>query len=305
MVFLAKYLMQGRLQAVSVASACVVLSLVFPPIHIVSSASVALVTLRLGAIEGGYVIIGSTLIGAVAGFFLIGSYQFSVFYALMLWLPTWVLAVVLREYRHLCLTIELAVIIVSIAIVLGYFFQPDLAAFWKMRFNSVLEPVLVQSNPQADLQTIQHALSVFYRFIITGLVAQIYVLGLLAGLFLGRWWQAMLYNPGGFAKDYLAIKGQSFLALITGFVLFISVLSNGLVPQIGWAIGLLLFTLYALIGAAVVHGLLITLKVARWIVPCFYVTLLIVPYAMMLVSLIGLIDTWLNLRNKIPNKSSI
>jgi len=36
----------------------------------------------------------------------------------------------------------------------------------------------------------------------SGVAAAGSVYGLLFGLFLARWWQAALYNPGGFRADY-------------------------------------------------------------------------------------------------------
>jgi hypothetical protein len=305
MRFLAAYLMQGRVQAVVVTSVCALLSLLFPPISMVSSASVALVTLRRGATEGGYVLVYSAIVCALAGIFLVGSYQFPLIYGLVLWTPIWLLSVVLREYRHLFFAIELAVVIASLALIGCYFFQPDLANVWKTLLNGVLEPLLIQSNPNADLQVIRHSLSLFYRFVMTGLIAQVYVVVLVAGLFLGRWWQAELYNQGGFKKEYLSIKGQPNLAMATGVVLLSGLLSDGAVGQACWAISLLLFTLYALIGTVVLHCVFMTFKAARWVVPFLYMTMLIVPYAMIPVAILGLTETWLNLRNKIPNQTSI
>ena len=54
MGFLASYIMRGRLQAMIVASTLALLSLIIPPVSVVSSATVALVTLRRGAVEGLY-----------------------------------------------------------------------------------------------------------------------------------------------------------------------------------------------------------------------------------------------------------
>lgn len=183
MRFLATYIMQGRMQAIMVASSCALLSIVFPPVGIVSSASVALVTLRRGATEGCYILVCACLASALLGIFLIGSYQFPVLYGLTFWAPVWLFAVILREGRHLFLAIEIVIFLAGFLIVGAYLYQPQLADFWQSLLNEPLETMLVKANPQTSLQTIRHSLSVFYHFVITGLVAQIYVMTLLAGLF--------------------------------------------------------------------------------------------------------------------------
>ncbi len=301
MGFLANYIMQSRLQAITVASASALLSLLFPPINIVSSATVALVTLRRGGTEGCYVFVASCLICILLGF-LVDNYQFSLFYALVLWIPIWLVSIILREYRNLFLTIEFVVAMVSGAVIFAYFYQPNLAAVWQALLNDFLEPVLMKSSPSMDIKAIQYSLSIFYRFIITGLIAQTYVFILLASLFLARWWQSVLYNQGGFAKEYLAIKCQPQLAILTLVVFVISLWADNVVGQACWAIVLLLCTLYAFVGTVVLHCVCLSLKTARFLIPCLYVTLLLIPYMIILVALIGVIDTWLNLRTKIPNR---
>jgi hypothetical protein len=301
MGFLANYIMQGRIQAITVASACALLSLLFPPVNIVSSATVALITLRRGGNEGCYVLIASGLICVLLGF-LVDNYQFPLFYALVLWVPLWLGSIILRESRDLLIAVEFVIAMVSMAIVLVYFYQPDLATVWQALLNDFLEPVLIKSNPTADLKAIQYFLSLFYRFIITGLIAQVYVFILLASLFLARWWQAVLYNQGGFAKEYLAVKCQPQLAALTLVIFVIGLFAEGVIAQICWAIVLLLFTLYAFVGTIVLHYACMSLKTAGFLVPFLYVTVLIIPYMIILVALIGLVDTWLNLRTKILNR---
>ena len=97
MNFLAAYIMRGRMQAMMVASSLALLSLILPPVSIVSSASVALVTLRRGANEGLFVLVCACLSAALLGFFLFGNFQFALLYGLVLWLPIWVISIVLRE----------------------------------------------------------------------------------------------------------------------------------------------------------------------------------------------------------------
>lgn len=302
---LAAYIMQGRMQAIMVASGFALLSLKFPPVSIVSSAAVALVTLRRGAAEGWYILICACLASALLGVFLIGSYQFPAFYGLMLWTPVWLIAIVLREGRHLFLAIEIVIFIAAIAVAGAYLYQPDLATVWATQLDPLVKPMLVQSNPDLAVTDIQQSLSVFYHFVVTGLVALMYALGVLAGLFLGRWWQAILYNPGGFKKEYLTLRSRPKLAIATVIVIAASVLFSGLVAEICANIGIILFLLYAFLGTIILHCAFATLKQKNFLLPFLYVTMTLFPYALIPAAIIGLADTWLNLRNKIPNQTSV
>jgi hypothetical protein len=293
------------MQAIMVASGFALLSLIFPPVSIVSSAAVALVTLRLGATEGGYVFGSACLASALLGFFLIGNYQIPLLYGLMLWIPIWLIAIVLREGRHLFLAIEIVIIIAAIAVIGAYLYQPNLAQAWEAQLSPQLQPMLLKANPEMSAAQIQHSLSVFYHFVITGLVALIYVIGLLIGLFLGRWWQATLYNPGGFKKEYLALQGQKKLAIATLAIMAVAALFSGVIAEICWNIGILLFMLYAFIGTIILHCVFASMKQKSFFVPFLYVTMVLIPYALMPAAIIGLVDTWLNLRNKIPNQTSV
>jgi hypothetical protein len=83
----AAYALRGRVQAMVVVLGFALLSLFFPLVGLLSSASVALVTLRKGGSEG-LTITGlvSTVVG-VAGVSLTGSIITPLSYAALMWLP--------------------------------------------------------------------------------------------------------------------------------------------------------------------------------------------------------------------------
>lgn len=304
MGFLAEYIMRGRIQAIMVASSLALLSLPLPPVSIVSSATVALVTLRRGAFEGAYVLICACVSAAILGALLIkDDYQVTLLYSLFLWAPVWVISVILREGRHLFLAIEIVVMIAIFAILAAYLYQPDLLGVWKTWLNESFLPIMKIANPQVPDEDMQRFLSFLYTIPLTGLVAQMYVLNLLSGLFLGRWWQAKLYNPGGFKKEYLALKGQKTLAIVSILIIAASWFFSGVVADICRNITVLLFVLYAFLGTVVLHCTFSVMKRKQILVPFLYISMILVPQTMIPVAIIGLMDTWLNLRKNILNQT--
>ena len=300
MQFLAAYIMKGRWQAMMIASTFALLSLPFPPVSIVSSASVALVTLRKGGKEGLYVLICACLAAGLLSALLLGGYQFALLYGMVLWVPVWLIALVLREGRHLAVAIEIAVLL-GIAVVIGfYLYQTDVAQFWRQVLEVMIQPMLT-ANPDVPAETIQQSADVFAHYM-TGGIAAGTIYGLLFGLFLARWWQSVLYNPGGFRLEYLALRSHRQLALASVLTIAVAFLASGMVAELCWNITILLFVLYTFMGAAVLHCTFANMKTARFMVPFLYVTVLIIPHVMVLVALFGLLDTWLDLRNKLkPN----
>ncbi|PKM10492.1 MAG: hypothetical protein CVV13_12865 [Gammaproteobacteria bacterium HGW-Gammaproteobacteria-3] len=289
------------MQAVMVASTLAIISLILPPVSIVSSAAVALVTLRRGAYEGVWVLLCASAAAALLGLLLVGGYQFALFYGLVLWLPVWVISVILREGRYLSLAVEIAVLIGVLGVVFFYLYQEQPAALWQVVLTQMVKPML-DSSPEVPVENVRQSLAVFAHYM-TGIIAAGSVYGMLFGLFLGRWWQAVLYNPGGFRREYLSLRTHWWLALATLAVLAAAWLGSGSVSEIAWNVTILLFVLYTFIGAAVVHLLLAGLKSGRFWMPVFYVTLLLIPHAMAPVALIGLSDAWLDLRNKFSKQT--
>ncbi len=296
MSFLAAYIMRGRMQAMIVASTLALLSLMMPPVSVVSSASVALVTLRRGAFEGLYVVVCSSVAAGLLGFFLLGNYQFALLYGMVLWVPVWLISIILREGRHLSLAVEIAVLIGVLGVVGFYLYDTESATMWK----SILSQMVPANAPVEDIQRTVDVLSHY----MTGVVAAGTVFGLLFGLFLGRWWQSVLYNPGGFRQEFLSLSTHPRLAIGSIVVVAIALLSSGVVSEIFWNITILLFVLYVFIGAAVLHTVFASMKMSRYLVPMFYLTLFLIPHAMLPVAIVGLSDAWLNLRNKISNQTN-
>ncbi len=294
MSFIAAYIMQGRMQAMIVASTLALLSLIMPPISIVSSASVALVTLRRGAFEGFYVLAFSCAAAALLGLVLLNNYQFALLYGVVLWLPVWAIAIILRETRLLTLAIQAAVLLGVLGVVGFYLYDASPSAMWK----SVLSQMIPANVPVANAQ---HTVDVFSHYM-TGVVAAGTAFSLLFGLFLGRWWQSVLYNPGGFKQEYLALSASPKLAIGSVLVVVIASLTNGVVSEASWNVTILLFVMYLFIGTAVLHSVFVPMRLGRYIVPMFYVTIFLIPHAMLPVALVGLTDAWMNLRKKNSNQ---
>ncbi|WP_411728406.1 hypothetical protein [Methyloglobulus sp.] len=295
MKWLAAYIMRGRLEAMLLASTLAMLSLMLAPLSVLSSGAVALVTLRKGAYEGLIVFASSSLAAAVLATLIQVPYTFILLYVLVLWLPIWLIAIVLREGRHISLTVEIAVLIGVVGVIGYYLFNADPAAMWKQ-----VMPRMVP--PNAPVENVKQMIDLIAPYM-TGIAAAGAVFSMLLGLFLGRWWQAMLFNPGGFRQEFLGLKVQPRLAVISIATIGIAIASSGVVSQIAWNTTILMFVLYTFIGTAVLHTVFSRMKIGKYAVPMFYITLFFIPHSLLPVALVGLSDTWLDIRKRTLNQT--
>lgn len=305
MQFLAAFIMQGRMQAIMVASAFALLSLVLPPVSIISSAAVALVTLRQGYQQGLWIVGIGSIVTALLSTVLMGNYQFGLLYGLVLWCPLLLIALLLRVTRDLALAIESAALMAMIAVLLVYGFQADVAGFWRQVLDMMMQGMLAASaDMSAD--SMKESADLFAHYM-TGGVAAGSVFGLLFGLFLARGWQASLYNPGGFIQEYRSLNPHKSLAIATLGMALVAAFSSGLLAEVSFNLLMVMFALYTIVGASFLHNAFSGLKTSRLMVPFLYLTLLMIPHVMALVALWGVLATALNLRQRIHfngNKSS-
>ncbi len=300
MLGLASFIMRGRSQAALMAAVFAVLSLLFPLTGMLSSATLALATLRQGPGEGLVVGFFAGLATGLFAYAAMGSPVPAVGFALALWLPAWVLAVVLRNSRSPALTVNVAGLI-GLAILVGLKVGvADPAAYWA----EIMEPVrqgLIEGGILKDAES-QALIQELARWMTAAFAATFYFQALLA-LFLGRWWQSLLYNPGGFGEEFRHLRlGKGLGAL--GLVLLALLLVMG---ENQWAADLLILItpLFLLQGLALIHWLIKAMQASRgWLIGLYALFLLALPHAQVLTAGLGLADIWVNVRARIsPRKT--
>ncbi len=294
MNFLATYIMRNRTSAVLVAVATAVLSLLLPPLSYLSGAVAGLVTLRHGSREGLTVLgIAGLLIALPA--LLSGSSGVVVIFGAVIWMPVWVLAVVLRQTVSLSTTILVAASfgVICVAVVHGVLADP--AEWWRAKLE-LLRPMLTEAgwssaDVEANLTTLAGAM--------TAMLAAAVMITPLLSLFIARWWQALLYNPGGWRKEFQELRLPGRLVWVAVVVVTIAWFTGGSVQTFAADLLIVMLLLYLLQGLSVIHNLVYRrgLSVA-WLVG-LYALLLILPQAVMLVAGLGFTDTWLDYRSRI------
>lgn len=280
---LAEFIMRGRAQAAVVA-------LIGSLLPLISPAAVALVTLRRGA-QDGAIVLAWALLPALVGIFVANMD------ALMTWATiagTFVVyaAALLLKYSPQWSRLLMGLVALSSASVLGLLLlAPEVVEVFINTLNDMLAEVQKNTEGQLNIQA--------STALVTGLLTCGIVLHGVCAIALGRWWQSLLYNPGGFQTEFHGLslnRVQGSICLAA--TLYCSLLQTDL---LAWS---LVFSLPLLVaGVALAHWVIATKKWGgQWLV-LLYVTLMIFPDAVTFLIALAFIDSWINLRSRLQAKA--
>lgn len=275
-----------------------VLSLLLPPLSLLSSGGIALITLRKGWSDGGLIVLISGIVIAVLGALLFGGSLFMAGYGLVLWVPVWLIAILLRETGRIGLTIETAILLGVLSILAIYAAVPDPAALWQSRVDQIIKPLIEQATPDVDAALLMERISRVSHYM-TGIMVCGTLASVLLGLFLGRWWQALVFNPGGFRKEFLGLRPRGWIALVGMLMVVTAALGGGRLAEIAWNMILPMFVLFTMVGVAVLHTVIAHSKAKRVLLLLMYFTMLFIPHVLLLIAVVGLTDTWIDWRARV------
>ncbi|OUR82438.1 hypothetical protein A9Q82_06385 [Cycloclasticus sp. 46_120_T64] len=299
---LASFIMQGGRQATIVVATMAILSLLMPPLVIISVAAVCLLTLRNGYIDGLRVLIGATVATALIGYIVLGTSVVAFTYLLMMWLPAYLVSLVLRETRQLNLALECLVVLGMVAVVGVYSAIDDPAQLWAAGIQNALAALSEQQPLPISSEELQVGVELWSHYV-TGLVVAGTLLSILMSLLLARWWQGLLFNAGGFDEEFRSFRllprdGVLFIALMV-----IAVVFDGWPAELMWNLDIQLLLLFLIVGISVVHVVIKSKSSSKYLLFAFYVMVFFVPHLILPLIVIGLSDVWMNWRQRFITKT--
>ncbi len=300
---LARYMMRGRVQAIGSIVSLALLSLIVPPLTILTTAGVALVTLVHGYREGLVNLLVSTVIFAVVTGVMLNQPAFVIEAVFKNWLPAWLLASIVLSKTSMSLAIVVAATL-SCLLVLGFYFFTDPAAYWLEVINEQLLPMLKEMGIKFKEGQQTENVWLLMSTIMTGsFLASFFAVQTLS-LLLARWWQALLYNPGGFGQEFRQLR---FGKVAANVALVISIFAIATENEIAINLVFIIIVLMMFQGLAVVHNLVAKCKLSPSLLTGVYIvmlfTLLHGAIGLLLVALVGLLDNWLDLRFRLCAKA--
>ncbi len=295
MISLARFILKGYSQAALVAASMAMLGLLLPPIAWLSGAAVALVTLVNGHRNGLLVTVIAGIGTAVLSGLILSIPELAIYYVLLVWLPVVMVAVVLRQTVSLVLCLQLIAGVSLLGILVLYVFFPDFGEIWRSSLDMMADDLIANSNGTLDKEQLQLVIDQVVS-LLPGFFASSFMIGTMLSLYMARWWQAVIYNPGGFGKEFRAINLGKATALIA---LAIAITASLIKADIFNAMLLVVFALYLNQGVAVLHAVFAGKQFnAVWLF-MIYLLMFFVPHIVVLLALAGLADTWIDFRRRL------
>lgn len=290
----AKWVMQGRMQAVIAATVTAMLALIVTPLSVISAAVVVLTVLRQGWREGLIVVLSALLaIGGLGGLLFQMPIP-AVLIGVALWLPAAVLGAVMGRSSSLRIAIEAAAVGASAIVLLQYAALGDPAVFWAEQLNAFVSERLQADGLQgADLEALISATAGW----MAGGVAAAWFLATLASLLLARYWASQLDSPGAFGAEFRALRFGRWLLIVVPILLVLGVFATGGQPSLLGQLYLVGMVVFLIQGISVAHALVADFGASvGWLVGLYLMLLLIAPQGATMVAVAGYADGWLDFR---------
>ena len=287
---LAEFIMRGRVQATLVVAGCAAL----PLLYWLGAAAGCLVLLRRGLKDA----LGVLALGILPA--LVWWLKFDDPRVLLVLLGSSTLALVLRASESWVRTLLVSVALGLVySLALGAAFRPQIEA---------LSQEIVKILPLALGDLYQHlSVDERARFVsliapaLTGLIAALLQVVSVLSLILGRYWQALLYNPGGFGREFRSIRIPAGPAML---LLACMVVGPNFGPQIALLAPICSVPL-VFAGLALIHGLVARKRLAKfWLVGLYVTLLLFMQLIYPLLVVLAIVDGLIDFRGRLASKDA-
>jgi hypothetical protein len=244
---LAAYIMRSPLQGIVAAGLLGLLTLAFPPLPL-ANATVSLWVLRKGLPQGLMVMIGGAAFAALLlALMRYGSPGHAVLFLWLWWSFSVVGSVALRRFESQGAMLAVLAASGIALVVLWRWASGDPVDQWEGWLAQLHE-----AAPQLGLTEARRAVLAPYM---TGMTVGMTVAVSAAAVLLGRWWQAILYNPGGFGQEFRILRMPRSVTYLAGLAVAIALVNHLAGRAGGVAADVLIVLMFAFMfqGLAVLH----------------------------------------------------
>lgn len=288
---LAQFVIKGRSQAVLVISVFALLAFILLPLApvflVLSFAALALVTLRNELSTTLSVVVLSVAVCVAitwtAGVPSIGMGPVGFWFMVVL------VAEVLRRSNNLALAILTGLVIVVLMVLACFILVPDPVQMW---YELIIQ--FVQTTG-LDLPGLSDQQIKLWAKLMTGGLATTGLILIVVSVLFGRWWQARLVESDGFRQEFHQLRLGRVLTVIAVGLLVLSVVTDSALLV---ALSAPTLVVYLFQGLAVIHAFVRQQTNSSWSIAIVYVLLILFQQLVLLISLMGIVDAWLDSRRR-------
>jgi len=220
--------------------------------------------------------------------------------ALLVLLGSSGLALVLRASESWVRTLLVSVVIgVVFSVVLGVAFAAQIEMLAQALIK-VMPALLGETYKQLSVDE-QARFASLIAPVLTGLIAALLQIVSVLSLIVGRHWQALLYNPGGFGREFRAIRIPLGPAML---LLALMPLGPNLGAQMAMLTPLCSVPL-VFAGLALIHGLAAQKRLAKfWLVGLYVTLVLFMQLIYPLLVVLAIVDSLIDFRGRLASKDA-
>ncbi len=282
---------QGKLIAILIVSLTNVVAFFAPFFALVSGSIIGLIALRKGTNDAMIVFALSAIPVTVMIQEEFGRPAIALPLLLFLSLPIILSALLLNKTQSQGVAILTATAVSALFVITLRLLFQDIDLFWTEWLEKTVKYVKGATvngfSREGSLQ------------FVTGLAASTMTLCMILTILISRWLQSLAFNPGGFSKEFYALRLPKAAALITLTILtaYIS-LTYGKGNLLSDLLMIAAIT-YAFQGLATLHGATKTVELPRMWLVITYLSLFLLPrFSIALLAFIGLADSHFNFRSR-------
>ncbi len=291
-----RFIVRSRTHAIAVA----VMGMLLPPFSFVTGGIVGLTALRYGLADGALVLAVTMAVSTLAMGLLLGTYQPVVIFILFTGLPVILLAQVLRRTESQGATLAAAGAMGALVLAGIHLLTADPVTWWRMKLERFVAQPIRDANPDLApemLEQLDEAMAGMSMLMLSLPAAT--VIGAMLILWLARWMQASLDNPGGFGKEFRSLRMDRGVAYAGVALALLAILAGNFAGGLFRGLLVLVIILYTIQGIALVHAVVHKRGASiAWLVAVYAGIVIIPPAAILGLALSGFSDTWFDFRRR-------
>lgn len=284
---LAEYAMRGRLQAICIA-------LIGSWLPFISQAVLGLVTLRKGWQEGLIVTLWASL-PAFIGLWMAKVSAPIALASIVVFFIGYAASCVLRSTVSWPYTLVATVLLSALSALLIVESSSNI----EQQVSSFFEKAM-QGSEGASSQQVQDVMNSWTAVSIGGLIAVWVALTSVVGILIARWWQALLYNPGGFREEFHRLRMSPQLAVASAATAILCASLAADYQFWGAVAGLPLL----IAGLGLAHWLIARFKLGTPVVVMLYIAIPLIAFSALILMVLALLDALLDIRNRLKTDPS-
>ena len=296
---LARYILSGPFQAVTVVFVFALLSFPLPFLIIMSGGALALVTLKVGIRQAISVLLICVALVAFSTFLLLDTLSAG---PLIIWASIVAVTYAYQHFRSLSLALQALTVGGVVLTVLLTILFPDMQADWLLYLKNLLAAIEQGPSFQIMMQnsnlSLEHAEQHLPRIasLMTGMVVAVYLLTTSIAVSFGGWWNDLLDDTPAFHKEFVRFNLGRALAIL---VILFAVGAWTAKAAIFWQLTIVCLSMFFLQGLGLTHAVIgILSKPLLGFITVYGLLFIATPQMMLVLASAGVLDGLIDFRKR-------